>query len=657
MLLSHHLASLSGPISPFNPHLAPSGGNNDDGLGDLNLHSNQPFKSGRTYKKRFDLDGHILDLDNAIISQKASLELLSGLDSQKSNHLFELECLYKQRFDRDGQPRDFGSAVTSQEAGLKLLPDKDPNRQQRISELASLKRHPAWGNHLEEAITKLKTSLELLPDSDYKRPDHLLELAHLYEQRFDWGDQILDLDNAITSQKAGLELLSNLNPQKPIRSFDLARLYNLRADRGGRSHDIRKAVASQNAGLELLPNGDPYKPRELCELMGMHVRLEEAAKKRLLEDLQQLSKCIISPNWDVDVADIMVEMTTLLNDEAAEVLCRDIRRHSCRLGSYCEALRSQEAGSTDRGDLQALYDEISYAERDLIALHVNRNTKYERTYKLWRAKREQISNMLSQLDSVDSQSYTEGVEAKIKQVDEGFETIRRVLNDQKRTLEVYFNTVREFVTSSKSKGDDLSGTGPPDHPDLVISPSGFSPDSPPDSSKLFEAIEAVKGTLSEVDAIVGKARYTKARSVVGGKPLNTSSQLDGLYCDWQEYETRVQGRSLSQLTRQAKWWDRWHDPYHQLLSLIRNMENKLTEIQRGFDKYKQSILELIVRPLSDMIDVLGPYSSQGNLEVVSKRFHPDMALYEAAFRFLIENVSRQYSLAEKIKVPLPPTCH
>ncbi|KAG8805729.1 hypothetical protein FRC18_006515 [Serendipita sp. 400] len=103
-------------------------------------------------------------------------------------------------------------------------------------------------------------------------------------------------------------------------------------------------------------------------------------------------------------------------------------------------------------------------------------------YELWRETREQISNMLSLLDSINSKSYTESnlplvslfcfltflftsdIQTRIdKRVDEGFETIRRKLSDQKRTLKDYFNACRALIASTNSNSNP-KGADPPSGP-------------------------------------------------------------------------------------------------------------------------------------------------------------------------------------------------
>ncbi|KAG8847202.1 hypothetical protein FRB91_012023 [Serendipita sp. 411] len=45
---------------------------------------------------------------------------------------------------------------------------------------------------------------------------------------------------------------------------------------------------------------------------------------------------------------------------------------------------------------------------------------------------------------------------------------------------------------------------------------------------------------------------------------------------------------------------------------------------------------------------LKPYLSQIAQDIVGKRLHPDMILYEAAFLFLIKHVSQQFGLTEQV---------
>ncbi|KAG8832367.1 hypothetical protein FRB91_003584 [Serendipita sp. 411] len=643
------------------------------------------FVLAQLYEERFDKDEsnrksmwerNTTDLGNAIANQKAGLDLLSKGSAQRPDQLFNLARLYKRSFDHVGIWRrdisDLDNAIANQKAGLKLLPDDSPQKSDQFFVLAQLyeerydkdkaNRYPLLERNttadLKSAIANQKAGLELLSDDFPQKPHRLFDLARLYRRCSGaggvWHWVTSDLDNAITIQKAGLELLSSSDPQKSTRISQLAQLYEQRSSYRGPSHrlrDINNVIANHEAALKCLPDGDPTKPSVLGELVRMRAmrnELNEEVKQSLLRDLQYLAEYIKRPKPDTDInCYLMEDVINLLDGSDADELCSDIRGHSIRLGAYCEALRSQVGRSTNHDELRVLYEEIIATERVISAAHKNLRQKYEEIYTVWRGKREQISNVLSLLDSAYPQNYTKGVRTRIQQVDEGFEKIRRALDDQGRALKGYFDAWKALLVSSSScRGGSPLGPVAPDNPCSVAKPL--------DPVDLPKAVEAGKERLSQVGAIVEKARYTKTRNVVEKHLFTTAFQLEELHRSSKKYASEVQDLVVSQPTRQVRWWNRWRGPSHQLPNLVERMSNRLTEIQRGFDKYKQSIFGLIFRPLGDMIDVLRPYSARGNLEVVTKRFHPDMALYEAAFRFLIENVSRQCCLAEQITGTITP---
>ncbi|KAG8754728.1 hypothetical protein FRC14_004705 [Serendipita sp. 396] len=476
---------------------------------------------------------------------------------------------------------------------------------------------PVHDEHLLNALRRLPdlTSLQLdhrppfskmffcemipkkLEESDSQAPEHLFELARLHEQRFDWAGRYLNINNAVSNQEAGLKLLAD---------------------------------------------GDTDKPGKLCDLMRMCAKLKEATKERLLEDLQQLANYIRKPKWNVDIVDLMEDVITILKENDANKLCGYICDHSIRLGTYCEALRSQVGESMDRNHLRALYREIVTTEREVSAAYKNIAAKYERLYKLWREKREQISNMLSLLDSITSRNHAEDLQTQIQRVDEGLDAIRKTLEDQKRTLKDYFDSCKISIARTNSKGGPPSEPVPPDNPSLEANPS----ESLPNPSDLPKAVDAGKEKLCQIRAVVGKARYTKKRKGVEDKLSTTATQLEGLHRDSQKYQSTVRELLESKPTQRVKWWNRRRGPSHQLPNFVKSMTSTLAEIQRGFDKYKHSILGLIFRPLGDMIDDLKPYFSQVGQEVIRKRLHPDMILYEAAFLFLIK--SSKLGLTEQI---------
>ncbi|KAG8817367.1 hypothetical protein FRC19_011400 [Serendipita sp. 401] len=534
--------------------------------------------------------------------------------------------------------------IRNQKAKLALLPDDSPEKPNQFFELAGLYEECSntsvlWWCDLEDAIANQKAGLELLSDDSPQKPNRLFELARLCERLTYIGTlgRNPDLDNAIAHQKTGLELLSDIDPQKPAQISYLAELYKERGSAilpPNRLRDIKNDIASREAALKLLPDGDPTKRNHLSELVRTRAILSEhneEVKQTLLRDLKELSKYIKRAKSGSD----------------GDSLCDDMCSHSIRLSAYCEALRSQVGRGMDEDDLRALYEEIVATERKISVAHRNLTERYERIYTIWRAKREQISNMLSLLDSIEPQNYTKGIRARIQQVDEGFEKIRRALDDQGRALKVYLNTYKTLlVSSSSSKGDPLSGPVAPDNPVSVA--------NPPDPVDLPKAVEDGKQRLSQVRVVVGKSRYTKTRNVVEERLSTTASQLEELHHGSQKYELEVQDLAVSQPLPRVQWWNRWRRPHHQLPNLVKSMITKVMEIQRGFDKYKQSILGLIFRPLGDMIEDLKPYLPQVGEDIIRKALHPDMFLYEAAFLFLKKNILMQCCLTEQISIPPPP---
>ncbi|KAG8775690.1 hypothetical protein FRC15_000373, partial [Serendipita sp. 397] len=546
---------------------------------DLYPETNALFESARTYEQQFDWHRQIDDLNNAITKQKAGLESLPPFGirfifEREFQHR-ELAKMYKRRFDWGNQIRDLDEAITNYEAG-KAYFLRDPTAHFELATIYELRfvREDRISD-LDNAIANQKNGLWRVFS---RSADRLFKLAHLHEQRFDWGDDALDLENAITSQNTALELLSNLNPQKPNHFFELARLYERRFHRDRRSRDITNAVANQEAGLELLPSGDPNKPSRLRELIRMRTKLEEVAKELLLEDLQQLSTYIRKPKSGIDIVDLMERIIYIFKENDADKLCSAIRDHSLRLGTYCEALRSQVGRNSDPSDLLDLYDEIVATEKELSAAHKNIAAKYERMYKLWREKRKQISNMLLLLDSVNLTSDTEAVRIRIQKVNEGFEQIRKALDDQGRTLKEYFDACKALIASTNSKGDPPSGPVPPDNPSSATRVAGTLPDP----SDLPKEIEAGKERLSEIGDMIGKARYNNGRKVVEDGLSMTTTKLEKLHLTSQIYESTVLGLSLS-TPHKTNWWKLWSEPSYLLPNLVKKMTNKLTEIQRGFD--------------------------------------------------------------------------
>ncbi|KAG8853978.1 hypothetical protein FRC20_001123 [Serendipita sp. 405] len=359
----------------------------------------------------------------------------------------------------------------------------------------------------------------------------------------------------------------------------------------------------------------------------MRMRLTEAVGGCLWQDLQQIDICIKKQKLGVDITPLMAEMTSIFKETDSDKLYRDIRAFSLRLNDYM-----------DRGAVQYSLEEIAKMDRNFSTAYEDLRARYERIYKSWRLKREDISNILAQLNLFNSESYTEELHNRIQQVNKGFKKMRKALEDQGNALKGYFDAIKRLVASTNST---LPGPTPPDDHNSEISLTGALPDP----SHLPKAIEEGKGKLSEIGSMVGKARYNQTRRVVEEGLSTTTSKLDRLQGHSEKYESKVLALSLYQ-PQHVKWWNQWREPAYQLPNLVKKMTNKLTEIQRGFDKYKQLIFGLIFRPLGDITEDLKPYLSQVGREVVTKRLHPDMILYEAAFLFLIKSSSRLLGLVE-----------
>ncbi|KAG8791646.1 hypothetical protein FRC20_000385, partial [Serendipita sp. 405] len=500
--------------------------------------SRRRFERARMYEQQFDQEGRIDGLNNAIITYETGRGSLSRLVSERTFHHYQLGRLYERRFDWGNQIRDLDEAITNYEAGR----------------------------------TRFRHRFRWLT------VDPFIKLASLYERRFVREDRVSDLDSAITTLKAGMRNLSVSDSQRLGYLSKLAYLHEQRFDWDGRSLHIHHAIENHEAALKLLSDDDPNRPSHLSELVRMRSRLKQVAKELLLEDLQQLSTYIRKPNSSIGFLGLMEGVIKILEENDADRLCSDIRDHSLRLGTYCEALRSQVGRNSDSSDLLDLYDEIVTTEREISAAHKNIAAKYERMYKLWREKREQISNMLLLLDSINSPSDTEAVRIRIQKVNEGFEQIRKALDDQGRTLKEYFDACKALIASTNSKGDPPSGPVPPDNPSSATRVAGTLPDP----SDLPKEIEAGKERLSEIGDMIGKARYNNGRKVVEDGLSMTTTKLEKLHLTSQIYESTVLGLSLS-TPHKTNWWKLWSEPSYLLPNLVKKMTNKLTEIQRGFD--------------------------------------------------------------------------
>ncbi|KZP05699.1 hypothetical protein FIBSPDRAFT_805582 [Athelia psychrophila] len=219
---------------------------------------------------RFEQLGQMADLEQGIIYQRAALELCPPGHPDRSGSLFDLAISLKTRFEQLGQMADLEQAIIYQRAALELCPPGHPDHSGSLNNLASslFTRFQELGQmaDLEQAIIYQRAALELRPPGHRNRSYPLNNLAGSLLARFEQLGQMTDLEQAIIYRRAALELCPPGHLTRSSSLSGLAKLLKTRFQQLGQMADLEQAIIYQRAALELRPPGHPNRSSSLNNL-------------------------------------------------------------------------------------------------------------------------------------------------------------------------------------------------------------------------------------------------------------------------------------------------------------------------------------------------------------------------------------------------------
>ncbi|KZP14087.1 hypothetical protein FIBSPDRAFT_981200 [Athelia psychrophila] len=244
---------------------------------------------------RFEQLGQMADLEQGIIYQRAALELCPPGHPDRSGSLFDLAISLKTRFEQLGQMADLEQAIIYQRAALELRPPGHPDHSSSLNNLANslFTRFQQLGQmaDLEQAIIYQRAALELRPQAHRKRSYPHNNHAEL-ETRFQQGGQTKDQEQgqliATNKPRCWVKWGTWGHPDHSISLNSLANSLSTRFKQLGQMADLEQGIIYQRAALELRPPGHPDRSGSLNNLansllarfrqLGQMADLEEAVE-------------------------------------------------------------------------------------------------------------------------------------------------------------------------------------------------------------------------------------------------------------------------------------------------------------------------------------------------------------------------------------------
>ncbi|KAI6011597.1 hypothetical protein EDC04DRAFT_2609837 [Pisolithus marmoratus] len=225
---------------------------------------------------RFQAEGNVDDVDEAITLHRAALELRPPGHPERSLSLYGLSLCFLSRYDSRGVVMDLEEAVTFGRAGLELCPPDHRDRGLFLNNVAFglCKRFTEQTTmcDLDEAFDLHRAALELHPSGHPDQSSSLHGLALCFSSRYDNQGVVADLEEAITLGRAALDLRPPGHPSRGVSLSNIALYLGKRFGEQAAMCDLNKAFELQRAALELHPSGHPQR----YENRGVVADLEEA---------------------------------------------------------------------------------------------------------------------------------------------------------------------------------------------------------------------------------------------------------------------------------------------------------------------------------------------------------------------------------------------
>ncbi|KAI6011604.1 hypothetical protein EDC04DRAFT_3145741 [Pisolithus marmoratus] len=219
---------------------------------------------------RFQTEGNVDDVDEAIALHRAALELRPSRHPERCLSLYGLALCFLSKYDNRGVVADLEEAVTFGRVGLGLCPPDHRDRGLFLNNIAFglCKRFTEQTAmcDLDEAFELHRAALELHPSGHPDRSSSLHGLALCFSSRYDNQGVVADLEEAITLGRAALDLRPPGHPSRGVSLSSLALFLGKRFGEQAAMCDLNEAFELQRAALELHPSGHPQRSLSLYGL-------------------------------------------------------------------------------------------------------------------------------------------------------------------------------------------------------------------------------------------------------------------------------------------------------------------------------------------------------------------------------------------------------
>ncbi|KIM83489.1 hypothetical protein PILCRDRAFT_69143 [Piloderma croceum F 1598] len=260
-------------------------------LGDLD-------SAGVRLWERFQAQGELTDLENAISNQQKAVELTDDEHPGKPGRLSNLGISQRTRFGRLGELADLENAISNQQKAVELTDDGHPDKPGHLSNLgiSQQTRFRCLGElaDLENAISNLQKVVELTDDGHPDKSLYFSNLGTSQGTRFGRLGKLTDLENAISNQQKAVELTDDGHPDKPMHFSNLGNSQETRFRRLGGLADLENAISNLQKAVELTDDGHPGKLGYLSNLgISQQTRFEHLSELADLENaISNLQKAV-----------------------------------------------------------------------------------------------------------------------------------------------------------------------------------------------------------------------------------------------------------------------------------------------------------------------------------------------------------------------------
>ncbi|KIM21906.1 hypothetical protein M408DRAFT_324656 [Serendipita vermifera MAFF 305830] len=276
---------------------------------------------GNVLKIRFEYQGVLADIEDAILYLRNGVELTPDDDPHKPSRLSNTGNALKARFERFRNFADLNDAISSQRKAVELMPDSHPEKGSILNNLGTAvkARFELLGNvaDIEEAILYLREAVKLTPDAHSSIPNCLFNLGNALLAQFSALRNVPDVEDAVLSLRMAVERTPDGHPALPSRLISLGSALQARFQCLKSFSDIEDAISNQRKAAELIPDNHGHidKPSHLNHLgSALHIRFVRFGDRSDIEDaISSLRKAVgPTPNGHRDKPSLLNNLANAL---------------------------------------------------------------------------------------------------------------------------------------------------------------------------------------------------------------------------------------------------------------------------------------------------------------------------------------------------------